>query len=317
MVIVGGGDGSLSSAVDELVDRDCVFALAAARHRQQLRAHARHPARPRRRDRDDRHRQAPPGRPRHDRRRLFRQQRRDGPVAAGRRDRAAQAQEAISAGSAICSGRAGAPDGFRPFHLTIEVDGERHEMDALEVRIANGGYHGGVEVVDAAEVDSGEIVVQAVTGRDKNRLVWNWLATLTRHRSRKRDGARFPRPPAQDRHRAAACRSRSTARCSATRRRRSRSPSRRSRWWCRPSRSRIEPPARLGIGLRLLDHFLDRRRRPHPRLPPAAVQIEGDRQRDIDERGDREAQPQGVGAEPGIERRARSRAGPGTGRWRG
>ena len=27
MVIVGGGDGSLSSAVDELVDRDCVFAL--------------------------------------------------------------------------------------------------------------------------------------------------------------------------------------------------------------------------------------------------------------------------------------------------
>ncbi len=27
MVIVGGGDGSLSSAVDELIDRDCVFAL--------------------------------------------------------------------------------------------------------------------------------------------------------------------------------------------------------------------------------------------------------------------------------------------------
>ncbi len=27
MVIVGGGDGSLSCAVDELVERDCVFAL--------------------------------------------------------------------------------------------------------------------------------------------------------------------------------------------------------------------------------------------------------------------------------------------------
>src|SRR5687768_14019971 len=27
MVIIGGGDGSLSSAVDHLVDRDCVFAL--------------------------------------------------------------------------------------------------------------------------------------------------------------------------------------------------------------------------------------------------------------------------------------------------
>ena len=38
-------------------------------------------------------------------------------------------------------------------------------MEALEVRIANGAYHGGVEVVDDAEVDSGEIVVQAVTGR--------------------------------------------------------------------------------------------------------------------------------------------------------
>ena len=40
-----------------------------------------------------------------------------------------------------------------------------HRVWATEARIANGSYHGGVELVESAELDSGEIVVQAVTGR--------------------------------------------------------------------------------------------------------------------------------------------------------
>jgi YegS/Rv2252/BmrU family lipid kinase len=69
---------------------------------------------------------------------------------------------------------------FRPFRLTID-DGERKEtIWATEVRIANGSFHGGIEHIEAAEVDSGEIVVQAVTGRSSLRLVWNWLARLLR-----------------------------------------------------------------------------------------------------------------------------------------
>jgi diacylglycerol kinase family enzyme len=47
---------------------------------------------------------------------------------------------------------------------------------ATEVRIAHGGFHGGVEMVEAADVASGEIVIQAVTGRSQTRLVWDWFA---------------------------------------------------------------------------------------------------------------------------------------------
>jgi YegS/Rv2252/BmrU family lipid kinase len=67
---------------------------------------------------------------------------------------------------------------FRPFRLTVD-DGERQEtIWATEVRIANGSFHGGVELIDRAAVDSGEIVVQAVTGRSTLRLVWNWAAKV-------------------------------------------------------------------------------------------------------------------------------------------
>ena len=57
---------------------------------------------------------------------------------------------------------------------------------ASEVRIANGGFLGGVEMVDTAELDSGEIIIQAVTGRAKKHLFWNWFAASLRlHRARR------------------------------------------------------------------------------------------------------------------------------------
>jgi YegS/Rv2252/BmrU family lipid kinase len=66
---------------------------------------------------------------------------------------------------------------FHPFRLTVG-DGDTSEtIDALEVRIANGGYHGGAELVDT-EVDSGEIVVQAVIGTARAKLLWSWGLTL-------------------------------------------------------------------------------------------------------------------------------------------
>lgn len=184
MVIVGGGDGSLSSAVDELVDRDCVFALL------------------------------PLGTANSFARTLGIPLDLDGAVetiATGARRRvdlgvidgdyfANSAAIGLSPliGETVPQwlkswlGRVGyliwagiQTVRFTPFHLTVEIDGERHEMDALEVRIANGGFHGGVEVVDDARVDSGEIVVQAVTGREKNRLLWNWIGILLRLESRR------------------------------------------------------------------------------------------------------------------------------------
>ncbi len=67
---------------------------------------------------------------------------------------------------------------FKPFKLTVGEGPTAEMIDALEVRIANGPYHGGSEVIDEAEVDSGEIVVQAVIGRSQWRLAWSWFLTV-------------------------------------------------------------------------------------------------------------------------------------------
>ena len=74
---------------------------------------------------------------------------------------------------------------FRPFRLTVEHDdGRRERMWATEVRIANGTHHGGVEMVESQELDSGEIVIQAVTGKSVLGLAWSWFATIAKLKSR-------------------------------------------------------------------------------------------------------------------------------------
>ena len=67
---------------------------------------------------------------------------------------------------------------FRPFRLAVDDSHSVHKLWATEVRIANGSHHGGVELVESAELDSGEIVVQVVSGRSLARLAWCWFATL-------------------------------------------------------------------------------------------------------------------------------------------
>lgn len=74
---------------------------------------------------------------------------------------------------------------FKSFRLIVTHDGVREELDALEVRIANGPYHGGVELVDEADPQSGEIVVQAVIGRSPAQLGWSWFTSWLRLRARK------------------------------------------------------------------------------------------------------------------------------------
>ncbi len=65
---------------------------------------------------------------------------------------------------------------FAPFRVRV---GDK-DFDALEVRIANGSYQGGAEMIPDAEVDSGEIVVQVVTGTGRAALARHWLAGLLR-----------------------------------------------------------------------------------------------------------------------------------------
>jgi YegS/Rv2252/BmrU family lipid kinase len=175
MVIVGGGDGSLSCTVDEVVDRDCVFALL------------------------------PLGTANSFARTLGIPLDLDGAVnviANGKRRRidlgvingdyfancaAMGLSPMIGEGvphnlkrylgrfgyliwAVYCLAR------FHPFRLTVDDGKEVKTIWATEVRIANGSFHGGVELVEQADVDSGQIVVQAVTGRSSLRLIWDWFA---------------------------------------------------------------------------------------------------------------------------------------------
>ena len=74
---------------------------------------------------------------------------------------------------------------FRPFRLRITMDdGSLVKAWATEARIANGTHHGGVELVESQSVDSGEIVIQAVTGKSLFGLAWSWLTTLFKLRAR-------------------------------------------------------------------------------------------------------------------------------------
>jgi YegS/Rv2252/BmrU family lipid kinase len=74
---------------------------------------------------------------------------------------------------------------FQPFRLHITLDdGSMVKCWATEARIANGRFHGGVELVESQRLDSGEMVIQAVTGTSLVHLAWSWFATLFKLRSR-------------------------------------------------------------------------------------------------------------------------------------
>ncbi len=183
MVIVGGGDGSMSGTVDELVGKDCVFGVL------------------------------PLGTANSFARTLGLPLDLDGAVeviASGRRRRVDLGMidgdyfvNAASLGLSPLIGRS-VPHklkrylgrigyllwaikcsvGFRAFRLTINDGETERRMWSTEVRILNGPYHGGVELSDHAGIDTGEIVIQAVVGRSQARLAWDWYAKFFKLRDR-------------------------------------------------------------------------------------------------------------------------------------
>ena len=92
---------------------------------------------------------------------------------------------------------------FRPFRMELETGGERHRLRVVEVRIANGAFLGGTEVVEDARLDDGLLTVQAVVGVGRSRLVANWFLTAlhldARHEKERdfhfREGRLTTRPP--------------------------------------------------------------------------------------------------------------------------
>jgi YegS/Rv2252/BmrU family lipid kinase len=74
---------------------------------------------------------------------------------------------------------------FRPFRLRVTLDdGTLVKSWATEARLFNGTHHGGVELTQTQTLDSGDIVIQAVTGKSLWGLAWSWFATLFKIRRR-------------------------------------------------------------------------------------------------------------------------------------
>lgn len=183
MVIVGGGDGSLSSSVDELVGHDCVFALLPLGTANSFARTLGIPL-----DLDGAIATIAGGR----RRRI------DLGVINGDYFANAAAMgispmigETVPHNLKRYLGRVGyliwavrCMIRFRPFRLTIDDGETQHTLWATEVRIANGRFHGGVELIEDAVPDDGQIVVQAVTGKNVSRLAWDWFSRFFRLRSR-------------------------------------------------------------------------------------------------------------------------------------
>jgi YegS/Rv2252/BmrU family lipid kinase len=179
MLIVGGGDGSLSATIDRLVDRDCVFALLPLGTANSFARTLGIPL-----DLDGAIDTIANGR----RRRVDL-----GVINGEHYANCAALGLSPMIGDSVPHdlkrylGRVGyllwalwCLVRFRPFRLTVYQDGHEERLWATEVRIANGSFHGGVELVEEAEVDSGEIIVQAVTGRSTLRLLWNWVGKYFR-----------------------------------------------------------------------------------------------------------------------------------------
>ena len=73
---------------------------------------------------------------------------------------------------------------FKAFRLIVDDGSRVHRLWATEVRIANGRFHGGLELIESADVESGEIVVQAVQGRSLFGLARSYLASVLKHSRR-------------------------------------------------------------------------------------------------------------------------------------
>jgi YegS/Rv2252/BmrU family lipid kinase len=71
---------------------------------------------------------------------------------------------------------------YRPFACTITTEHGADRFDALEVRVVNGTYLGGLLVAEEASVESEDMVVQVVTGTRRRQLVAVWLAAMTGRR---------------------------------------------------------------------------------------------------------------------------------------
>lgn len=63
----------------------------------------------------------------------------------------------------------------KPFKCTLTIDGRVQTCEALEVRIANGTYHGGMRVAQEASVENHQIVLYVIKGTSRWQLARVWM----------------------------------------------------------------------------------------------------------------------------------------------
>ena len=68
--------------------------------------------------------------------------------------------------------------GYMPFRCIVAIKGEESSFYALDVRIANGGYQGGVLVAPEAHLESGKIVIHVLEGPSKWALAKEWVRVV-------------------------------------------------------------------------------------------------------------------------------------------
>ena len=180
MVIVGGGDGSLSETVDHFLGRDTVFALLPLGTANSFARTLDIPL-----DLDGAIEVIAKG------------EARPIDLAAINGDYflnnaalglAPMVAESVPSGLKRSFGRLGyllwagwAAANFKAFRLCVDDGKHTHRIWATEARIANGRFHGGVELIESADLHSGEIVVQAVEGRSLAKLGVSYLAAALKH----------------------------------------------------------------------------------------------------------------------------------------
>jgi len=72
---------------------------------------------------------------------------------------------------------------FRGFACRLRLDGVLHETAALDVRIANGPFQGGLRVVEGAGVESGDLAVRVIKGPSKWAYAGAWARFATGRRA--------------------------------------------------------------------------------------------------------------------------------------
>lgn len=71
---------------------------------------------------------------------------------------------------------------YRSFQCRVIAEGRSMEFDALQVLLANGRYLGGVLTTPNAGAESRDILIQIMTGRSKWNLVRSWIAVILRRK---------------------------------------------------------------------------------------------------------------------------------------